>query len=456
MNSACVDLIYLDPPFNSNSNYGDPIGDAKFKDTWTLDDINVEEHGELAERNEAAYQIIKAARLTEGKGTQAYLTFMAVRLLEMERILKPTGQIFLHCDDTASGWLTQLMKAIFGRDAYRNTIIWKRSGGQNSSRKSFARNADHIIHFAMPDAVFNPVYVPYEEEYVKRYFRFDDGDGRGPYRKFAPTAPSHQPNLQFKWRGHAHPPKGYSCSPETMQKLHDDNRLVYPVKKDGSPDYDKPVKKKNYLRELNGNPLCSVWTDVEMMRGGKESTGYPTQKPLSLLERLIAAGSNEGDVVFDPFCGCATTLVAADRMGRKWVGVDLCAIAVDMVIDRIESDQGMFRDIKNPECAPARTDIRKLPDYRTHKQTLYGEQEGRGMQRLWCGSPVPIQRHVHRSQDPAVAVRKVTTRTTSSSSAWVATRPKATRPWPSGTHGRRQEHRAPWEIELRAAQVEAA
>lgn len=384
MNSDSVDLIYLDPPFNSSADYSAPIGamkgkEAKFKDHWSLDDLKEEQHYELAMTHETAAHIIHSARLTEGKGTQAYLVFMALRLIEMERILKPTGQIFLHCDDIASGWLTQLMKAVFGRAAYQNTITWQRSPGMNSGKnKVFQRTSDHILHFAGPEAKIKPFRAPLDPEYITKTYRQDDGDGKGPWRHGDLRAPAPRPNLQFKWKGYGHPTNGWCGDRAHMQRLHDEGRLHYPVNRDGTPAYDKRISQKRYLSESKGVKTGNVWTDVKMLSGkAKEKTGYPTQKPLALLERIIEAASNEGEVVFDPFCGCATTLVAADRLQRKWIGIDLCEVAVDMVVSRIKEDQPeMFVDIAHPKKSPERTGYKRLPRPGMHKAALYGEQGG--------------------------------------------------------------------------------
>lgn len=384
MNSDSVDLIYLDPPFNSSADYSAPIGamkgkEVKFKDHWSLDDLKEEQHYELAMTHETAAHIIHSARLTEGRGTQAYLVFMALRLIEMERVLKPTGQIFLHCDDIASGWLTQVMKAIFGRSAYQNTITWQRSSGMNSGKnKVFQRNADHIVHFAMPDAVQVPYCVPLGDEYADRAYKHDDGDGKGRYRLGDLRAPAPRPNLQFKWMGYDHPANGWCGDRAHMQRLHDEGRLHYPTDNDGNLDYTKRIRQKRYLSESKGVKTGNVWTDVKMLSGKDgEKTGYPTQKPLALLERIIEAASNEGDVVFDPFCGCATTLVAADRLQRKWIGIDLCEVAVDMVVSRIKEDQPeMFVDIAHPKKPPKRTGYKRPPRPGMHRAALYGEQGG--------------------------------------------------------------------------------
>ena len=209
MNNVCVDLIYLDPPFNSNRTYEAPIGSkaagASFKDAWTLSDVDVYEHGELADRNPAAYAVITAARLAHGKGMQSYLVFMAVRLLEMQRILKPTGSIYLHCDPTVSHYLKLLMDGIFGQAAHRCEITWKRTNTHNDSRRSFAKVADVILFYAMTQASFNPIYEPHSAEYVAGFYRHNADDGRGPYQLADMASPNPRPLMTYTWKGY--PPK---------------------------------------------------------------------------------------------------------------------------------------------------------------------------------------------------------------------------------------------------------
>ena len=263
MNSDCIDLIYLDLPFNSNRNYEAPIGSkaagATFKDVWTLDDVDVHEHGKLADRNTGAYAVIEAARQTHGKSMMSYLIMMAVRLLEMHRILEPTGSIYLHCDPTASHYLKIIMDAIFGHKNFLNEIIWAyRTSGV--SKKWFGRKHDVILRHAkshshhtfnvMKERSYNRNGKPYNFKNVEEYKDEED-----------------------KWY--------------TMASLSD------------------------------------VWEINAIGRSSGERMGYPTQKLLALLERIIKASTNKGDVVFDPFCGCATSLVTADKLQRHWVGIDL-------------------------------------------------------------------------------------------------------------------------------------
>ncbi len=324
INSECVDLIYLDPPFNSNQDYAAPIGSiaagAAFKDTWTLSDIDVHEHGELADRNPAAYSVIEAARNASGKSMMSYLIMMAVRLIEMERILKPTGSIYLHCDPTASHYLKLLMDAIFGKDNFRNEIVWHYRKW-STGKYAFQRNHDVILFYACSNSkerVFNQLYMPRAASTQKRF---------------------------------------------------GDKEIV-----SGHDESGKRIPSKVADRKSRGVRQDDVWA---ISRVAPVNQLYPTQKPIALLRRVIEASSNEGDIVFDPFCGCATTLVAADRMERQWAGIDLSPLAVKLVNERISEDRGALWGGANVvDTLPKRTDLGDLPNYRTHRHRLYGEQEG--------------------------------------------------------------------------------
>ncbi|HBP53781.1 MAG TPA: hypothetical protein DD643_05320 [Synechococcus sp. UBA8638] len=318
MNSACVDLIYLDPPFNSNRTYEAPIGSkaagASFKDAWTLSDVDVCEHGELADRNPAVYAVITAARQAHGKGMQSYLVFMAVRLLEMHRILKPTGSIYLHCDPTASHYIKLLMDGVFGKERFRNEIIWSyRTGGV--SRHYFARKHDVLFYYS-GGSMFN---MQTEKAYTRSKNR--------------------KPGLVNYGAGKA--------------MFYEDGNGIY-----------------------NLVSMRDVWEIPYLNSQAKERLGYPTQKPLALLDPIIKASSNPGDLVLDPFCGCATSLVAADRLGRQWAGIDLSPLAIKLVKERIIADNPLWAGPVALDTPPSRTDLGDLPDYRTHRHRLYGEQEG--------------------------------------------------------------------------------
>ncbi len=373
IDSASVDLIYLDPPFNSNRNYAAPIGSeaagAAFKDTWTLSDVDNAWHGEIAEREPALYQAIHAAELTHGKGMKSYLIMMAVRLLEMKRVLKDTGSIYLHCDPTASHYLKTLMDAVFGRKNFRNEVVWKRNSGNNAG-KQYGRNHDILLYYAVSNKVIwnGALASEFSPEQRKRFKT--DKNGRL-YKAENLTAPGTNPSRSFEWRGAFPGNRSWSYSKEELEKLWEAGLIL--TKKDGkTPRLDGH---KVFVEPTDRPKVQSVWTDIKRVPNkGGERTGYPTQKPVALLERIIKASSNQGDVVLDPFCGCATTCVAAERLQRQWIGIDISPKAVDLVRVRLENEVGMFGDVIH------RTDISKrserLPNYRTHKHTLFGKQEG--------------------------------------------------------------------------------
>ena len=315
MNSDTIDLIYLDPPFNSNADYAAPIGSqaagAEFKDTWTLSDIDLEWLDLLQNKNKALWRVIMVALTDSDK---SYLIYMAPRLLEMKRILKPTGSIYLHCDPTMSHYLKIMMDAIFGRKNFRNEIVWCYSGG-GIPKSDFPRKHDIILRYCKSDKWhFSKEYRPYGKHNTTGKRATDLGGTR---------------------------------------KI----------------DYNP-----------RGTPITDWWTDCKpIINWHKESTGFKTQKPLALLNRIIKASSNKGDIVFDPFCGCATTCVAAHHLDRQWAGIDISGVAARLVVARITDAQGvLYKDIVHRTDIPKRTDLGILPQYncKENKTKLYGLQEG--------------------------------------------------------------------------------
>ena len=272
MNSESLDLIYLDPPFNSKHNYAAPIGSeaagAEFKDTWTLGDIDVAWHGLIADENPELYRVIDASMT---KSDRAYLIYMAVRLMEMKRILKETGSIYLHCDPTMSHYLKLTMDAIFGRGNFRNEIVWcYKSGGR--AKAHFPKKHDMILWYSI--------------NYGEYVFNYDD------ISLPRDTSTMHEPVLT------------------------DENGRKYQRNHKNGKEYryylDKGVLPNDW------------WTDIQAENpASKARTGYPTQKPLALLERIIKASSSPGDMIMDPFCGCATACVAAEKLERQWAGIDI-------------------------------------------------------------------------------------------------------------------------------------
>ena len=322
MNSDCIDLTYLDPPFNSNRTYSAPIGSkaagAAFKDAWSLSDLDEAWHNQIADVNLPLYKAIDASGYTHGDGMKSYLIMMAVRLMEMRRLLKPTGSIYLHCDATASHYLKVLMDSIFGGGNFRNEIVWGYTASPSTTRRDFPRKHDTILRYAMSDD-----------------WTFNDDDVRIPYAESSINRAKYAANASSVLAG-------------TKSELRPGGKLP-----------------------------PSVWVDVQQAyRYRKERVGYPTQKPLALLERIIRASSNEGDVVLDPFCGCATTCIASERLGREWVGIDLSPLAVQLVERRAIDELGLMGGIQSVSRTdiPSRTDL--LPSLSQSKVILYGLQSG--------------------------------------------------------------------------------
>ena len=344
MNLGSVDLIYLDPPFNSNREYnaiykdetGRPLPDQieAFCDLWELDDereralrtmpVLMREAGVADEAVEFWRLWMNALRKTQPR-LLAYLSYMVERLLVMKGLLKPTGSIYLHCDPTASHYIKILMDAVFGHDKFISEVIWNRAHVKGDSKRKFSANHDVLLVYSNGRShTFHPVYGEQGEEYEARFNR-NDNDGRGPYRLAPLDSPNPRPNLTYAYKGYSPPEKGWRVSLEVMEELDQNERLAFPKTLTGR------ITRKHYLREQKGPKISDVWMDIGPLQSGGERLGYATQKPVALLERVIEASSNPGDVVFDPFCGCATTLEAAHNLGRQWIGIDIAIHAVKRV-----------------------------------------------------------------------------------------------------------------------------
>jgi site-specific DNA-methyltransferase (adenine-specific) len=319
LNSNLVDLIYLDPPFNSKRMYSAPIGSraagSSFKDMWTWQDVNEGYLETLAKKYLALTKFIAATSVIHSNTMAAYLTYMAQRLVEMHRILKDTGSLYLHCDPTASHYLKVLLDEIFGRNNFRNEIVWCYTGPGSPKMKQFNRKHDIILWYS----------------------------------------------------------KGKNW---TFNK----NSILLPYK-DGTP-HSGGFTEKDGGRLVPGEYTAGKvpetwWTDIALaVRSKKENTGYPTQKPLALLKRIIEASSNAGDIVMDPFCGCATTCVAAQQLDRKWIGIDIEQQAVKILIERLSDDAGLFKDFVHTKLVPQRTDVQVIEPVQSVKERLYREQNG--------------------------------------------------------------------------------
>ena len=364
MNSNTVDLIYLDPPFNSKRNYmaydGDAAGSA-FKDTWSLTDIDLEYCESIKLNHPAIYQFLGSVREVHSDKQMAYLVYMAQRLMEMRRVLKDDGTIYLHCDDSAGSYLRVLMDAVFGRTLYRNEIIWKRATSRNDGR--WGRMHDMLLCYSPKKATWNPEYAPLNEGGRKAYNLSDEN---GPYQLVDVSNPGGGGYDYDLGMGEKKSSRGYAMPETTARQWLADGILVIRP--------GKVPRRKRYLHESKGVKISDVWNDIKPLQG-KERTGYPTQKPLSLLDRVIKASSNPGDLVFDPFCGCATACISAHRQGREWIGADI-GPDVDKVIRQRMDREGIFFEFHITRTTPKRNDFGKLPKYNCdqNKHDLFYKQ----------------------------------------------------------------------------------
>jgi site-specific DNA-methyltransferase (adenine-specific) len=344
-----IDLIYIDPPFNSKRNYNVlfesvDMADTKaqkeaFADTWSnvsyIDTLN-----EILELNKNLYDFLKALdKMSNNKSSVSYLTTMTIRLIYMHKLLKDTGSFYLHCDPTMSHYLKMICDFIFGGNNFRNEIIWERTNAHNIRTKGYVRANDTILYYTKTnDFLFNEQYTDYGPEQMKRFK--PDEKGRL-YKAENLTFSNPNPNRQFEWRGSKPPAhRSWGASLEQLEAWYNEGKIL--LKKDGTPRLDGL---KIYLDETKGKPITTNWTDIGRIGNTSgERLNYPTQKPEELLERIIKASSNEGDVVADFFCGCGTTITVAERLKRKWIGVDISHLAVKLMANRLINAFG--KDVK--------------------------------------------------------------------------------------------------------------
>lgn len=344
-----VDLIYLDPPFNSKATYNvlfkSPEGvesEAQveaFEDTWHWTAEAEQAFDEvITSGNTDAADMLNALRSFLGENDMmAYLTMMAVRLIELHKVLKKTGSLYLHCDPTASHYLKVLLDAVFGGANFRSEIIWKRSHAHSSAKRWGPIHDTLLFYTKSNNYTWNPVYQPYDQDYIDNFFKFDDNDGRKRYWTGDLTGagtrngPSGDP-----WRGYDVRAKGrhWAYSPDELDRLDADSRIYWPPTEGAMP------KLKRYLSEAKGIAAQDILVDApslqKMSAAHSESLGYPTQKPLNLLERIIEASSNLNDMVLDPFCGCGTAVHAAEKLNRDWIGIDVTHLAISLIEKRLK------------------------------------------------------------------------------------------------------------------------
>jgi len=319
MDDESIDLIYLDPPFNSNKHYSAPIGSeaagAEFKDAWTFEDTDDAWWGELAENHDSLYRVIDAAGAAGGTGDKAYLIYMAMRILELKRLLKPTGSIYFHCDNTMSHSIKMMLDAIFGKINFKNEIIWHYRRWTAPSKKFQSLHDVIFFYSKTQDCFFTQLYTPYTEGSKKR-------KEQGVLNRFK---------------------KG-----------------------------EKPLFISNKSLDKKGVAENDVWKIPFIAPSSKERVGYPTQKPLALLKRIILASCPPDGIVLDPFCGCATTCIAAEDLAVQWIGIDISSKAIELVKLRAEGRFSLFPVIDRVDI-PTRN---APPRSKNVKHTLFGKQEG--------------------------------------------------------------------------------
>lgn len=338
IDDASVDLVYLDPPFQSGRDYNILFEEQDgtrataqiqaFEDTWTWDQRSVLAFDQVVSAGGHLASVMEAFRhLLGGTPMLAYVSMMAPRLVELRRVLRPTGSIFLHCDPTASAHLRLLMDAIFGTENFRNEIIWQRTTPKGHAFTRFPSTHDILLCYGRSEATtWNAQYIPHRQEYIESHYGNVEPSTNRQYMLDNCLNPNpDRPNLTYEWNGLT---RVWRWKKERMQILHDEGRLVYT--KSGMPRY------KRYLDEMPGTPITSVWTDIPPINSqAAERLGYPTQKPVALLERIIKSSSNEGETVLDPFCGCGTTIHAAQSVNRQWIGIDVTHLAIGLIKHRL-------------------------------------------------------------------------------------------------------------------------
>jgi len=351
-----VDLVYLDPPFNSNVTYNVLFGEQNgsqaasqikaFEDTWRWDQAAAQAYQEVVEAGGAVSQAMQAFRTLLGHSNMlAYLAMMAPRLVELRRVLKHTGSLYLHCDPTASHYLKLLMDAIFGTMNFRNEIIWKRQSAHSDARGYGSVHDVLLFYVKSDDYLWNETYQSYDEAYMEQYYRYTDPDGRRWMSGDLSASGLTGGGYEYEWNGVT---RVWRCPRETMERLDQEGRVYYTK--------NRIARIKRYLDESKGLPVQDLWTDIEALRSWhRQRLGYPTQKPEALLDRVIRASSNEGDLVLDPFCGCGTTITVAQRLNRRWIGIDITHLAVALIKHRLHdafSGKAAYEVIGEPVSLP--------------------------------------------------------------------------------------------------------
>lgn len=353
--NACIDLVYLDPPFKSDQDYNvlfknkegeeSPAQIKAFEDTWRWDRAAAEAYEDVVTGHSLGYCDVTVSRAMQGlramlgeSDMMAYLSMMAPRLMELRRVMKDTASLYLHCDPTASHYLKLLLDSVFGPEHFQNEIIWKRTASKGLQTRRLPSNHDVILGYSKSDEStwnMDAAFIPYDPdnlpETTAQKYRYRDDDGRL-YRLSDLTNPNrNRPNLTYEFLGIT---RVWRWTKERMQKAYEAG-LIVQTKPGTVPQL------KRFLDEQRGLPIDDVWADIRPLNSqAKERLGYPTQKPAALLERIIMLSSNPGDVVLDPFCGCGTTIDAAEKLGRRWVGIDITHLAITLIKHRLFDTYG--------------------------------------------------------------------------------------------------------------------
>ncbi len=341
-----IDLIYLDPPFNSKRAYNVLFSTPKghkseaqitaFEDSWTWGDQAEKEYSELLHQSNTyvAEMICSLRSFLKESDVMAYLVMMSNRLIELYRVLKPVGSLYLHCDPTASHYLKLILDTIFGAVNFRSEIIWRRQNAKGLAFTRFASNHDTIFYYSKTNQrIWNPQYKPHDPKYLKNFYTHIEPETGRIYRLADLTNPNKdRPNLKYEFLGIN---RVWRWTKDRMQKAYEDG-LIIQKKPSSVPQL------KRYLDEQEGTPIDDIWDDIKPIQAqSAERLGYPTQKPLTLLERIILTSSNPGNVVLDPFCGCGTAIHAAQKNNRNWIGIDITHLAIGLIERRL---QGAFTD----------------------------------------------------------------------------------------------------------------
>lgn len=372
-----VNLVYLDPPFNSNASYNVLFAEkdgteaagqiAAFEDTWQWDQSAAATYEQTVEAGGAVADVLRAFRTFLGTNDMlAYLTMMAPRLVELHRALTQTGTLYLHCDPTASHYLKLLLDAVFTPGRFLNEVTWKRTHSHGNVGRNFGSICDILLVYTKGDPyTWNQQFTAFPQEYVEKTFKYRDPDGRH-WQSVTLRNPGLRPNLHYPYEAsngetYRPHPNGWSCDVDRMRKYDSEGRLHFPAKPGGA------LRLKMYLDESAGIRLQNLWEDIPPIGAqAAERLGYPTQKPEALLGRIIRTSSNPGDVVLDPFCGCGTTISAAQGLGRRWVGIDVTHLAIGLIKARLRDtyrDEAQYQVVGEPTTIEDAAELAQAEPY---------------------------------------------------------------------------------------------